>query len=105
MGEDPDYIDPYLDESEALWVEVEGYEGVEKYYVDDTFEIEWSGKVHTYAVLVREEDFPQYAKGIMNFVPDLLRYSEDRCELEEIEDEAEKAFVVDAINDFYEDQP
>lgn len=96
-----DHYSPEYDEGEALWVEVEGFEGVERYYVDETFEIEWLNTTYTYAVLVREEDFPNYAQGIINFVPDLMRYSEDSCALEEILDEDEKAFVVDSINEFY----
>lgn len=85
------------DDREGLWVEVAGYgDTSENYFVDECYELEWNGKVHTYAVLVREQDYETYSKG-EEVIPDLLRYSDDKQELEEIEDEDEKAFVVDRI--------
>jgi hypothetical protein len=88
------------DAAEALWVEVEGANGTENYFVDETFELEWSGVAYTYAVLVREEDFSAYAEG-EEVIPDVLRFSEDKQTLEEIEDDDEKAYVIDTIDAFY----
>ena len=91
-----------MSDTEGLWVEVEGFEGVENYFVDETFELPWKSVTHTYAVLIRECDYSAYAEGTEGILPDLLRYSTDSCSLEDIEDDDEKAFVVDTINKFYE---
>lgn len=97
------------DAQEGLWVEVVGYSGTERYFVDETFELEWKGVTHTYAVLVREVDYEKYSCGGADedpedegVIPDLMRYSEDLNSLEDIEDEDEKVFVVDTIAAFYQ---
>jgi hypothetical protein len=99
-----DHYSPEYDEGEALWVEIDDFGTVKRYFIDDTFELGWKGSTNTYAVLVHEEDFPNYARGILNFVPDLFRYSDDLCYFEVIFDEDEKAFVLNAIDDFYKSQ-
>lgn len=90
------------DADELLWVEIEGLTGTEKYLVDEAFELEWKGVTYTYAVLVREQDSDTYLDGTGEVIPDLLRYSADAQSLEEIEDDDEKAYVVDTIAAFYQ---